>query len=40
LKFLVDMPVTPQAVAYLLAAGHEAVHASPVGAFVGDATRI
>lgn len=31
MKFLVDMPVTPQAVAYLGAAGHEAIHASSVG---------
>jgi predicted nuclease of predicted toxin-antitoxin system len=31
LKLLVDMPVTPQAVAHLAAKGHEAVHASAVG---------
>jgi predicted nuclease of predicted toxin-antitoxin system len=31
LKFLVDMPVTPQAVAHLAAKGHDAVHASTVG---------
>jgi predicted nuclease of predicted toxin-antitoxin system len=31
LKFLVDMPVTPQAVAHLQAQGHDAVHASHVG---------
>jgi predicted nuclease of predicted toxin-antitoxin system len=31
LKFLVDMPVTPQAVAHLQAKGHDAVHASAVG---------
>jgi predicted nuclease of predicted toxin-antitoxin system len=31
LKFLVDMPVTPQAVAHLEAKGHDAVHASAVG---------
>ena len=31
MKFLVDMPVTPQAVAHLQAKGHDAVHASAVG---------
>ena len=31
MKFLIDMPVTPQAVQHLEAAGHEAVHASTVG---------
>jgi predicted nuclease of predicted toxin-antitoxin system len=31
LKFFVDMPVTPQAVAHLEAKGHDAVHASAVG---------
>ena len=31
MKFLIDMPVTPAAVARLKAAGHEAVHASSVG---------
>jgi predicted nuclease of predicted toxin-antitoxin system len=31
LKFLVDMPVTPQAVSHLQAKGHDAVHASTVG---------
>jgi predicted nuclease of predicted toxin-antitoxin system len=31
LKFLVDMPVTPQAVPYLQDKGHDAVHASAVG---------
>jgi predicted nuclease of predicted toxin-antitoxin system len=31
LKFLVDMPVTPQAVAHLQAKGHDAVHAFAVG---------
>jgi predicted nuclease of predicted toxin-antitoxin system len=31
LKFLVDMPVTPQAVPYLRGKGHDAVHASAVG---------
>jgi predicted nuclease of predicted toxin-antitoxin system len=30
-KFLVDMPVTPEAVAYLGRAGHHAVHAASVG---------
>ena len=40
MKFLVDMPVTPQAVAYLQAAGHEAVHASLVGLASATDTRI
>lgn len=31
MKFLVDMPVTPQAVAHLQANGHDAVHACTVG---------
>lgn len=31
MKFLVDMPVTPQAVAHLEAKGHDAVHASTAG---------
>jgi predicted nuclease of predicted toxin-antitoxin system len=31
LKFLVDMPVTPQAVAHLQARGHDAVHAHAIG---------
>jgi predicted nuclease of predicted toxin-antitoxin system len=31
LKFLVDMPVTPQAVPHLEGRGHEAAHASNVG---------
>jgi predicted nuclease of predicted toxin-antitoxin system len=31
LKFLVDMPVTPQAVAHLEAKGHDALHASTAG---------
>jgi predicted nuclease of predicted toxin-antitoxin system len=31
LKFLVDMPVTPQAVAHLQAMGHDAVHAGAIG---------
>ena len=31
MKFLIDMPVTPQAVAYLQGRGHDAVHASQVG---------
>jgi len=31
LKFLIDMPVTPDAVARLRVAGHNAVHASAVG---------
>jgi predicted nuclease of predicted toxin-antitoxin system len=31
LKFLVDMPVTPRAVAHLEAKGHDAVHASAAG---------
>jgi len=39
LKFLVDMPFTPQAVAYLQAAGHEAATRRRLG-FVGDATRV
>jgi hypothetical protein len=40
LKFLVDMPVTPQAVAYLQAAGHEAVDVSSVGLSSATDTRI
>ena len=39
MKFLVDMPFTPQAVAYLQAAGHEAATRRRLG-FVGDATRV
>jgi predicted nuclease of predicted toxin-antitoxin system len=31
LKFLIDMPVTPQAVPHLQAKGHEAAHASTIG---------
>jgi predicted nuclease of predicted toxin-antitoxin system len=31
LKFLVDMPVTPQAVPHLEGKGHEAAHASSIG---------
>jgi predicted nuclease of predicted toxin-antitoxin system len=31
LRFFVDMPVTPQAVAHLEAKGHDAIHASAVG---------
>lgn len=31
MKFLVDMPVTPQAVAHLEAKGHDALHASTAG---------
>jgi len=31
LRFLVDMPVTPDAVSHLRAAGHDAIHASSVG---------
>jgi predicted nuclease of predicted toxin-antitoxin system len=31
LRFLVDMPVTPQAVRHLEARGHDAVHASAIG---------
>ena len=31
MKFLVDMPVTPQAVPHLEGKGHEAAHASSVG---------
>jgi predicted nuclease of predicted toxin-antitoxin system len=31
LKFIVDMPVTPQAVPHLQDKGHDAVHASAVG---------
>jgi predicted nuclease of predicted toxin-antitoxin system len=33
LKFLVDMPITPDAVRHLKAAGHEAVHVSDIGLF-------
>ncbi len=31
MKFLVDMPVTPQAVQHLEARGHGAIHASAIG---------
>jgi len=31
LRFLVDMPVTPDAVSHLQAAGHDAIHACSVG---------
>ena len=31
MKFLVDMPVTPRAIPYLQATGHDAVHASAIG---------
>ena len=31
MKFLIDMPVTPQAVTHLQGKGHDAVHASTVG---------
>lgn len=31
MKFLIDMPVTPEAVAHLQAAGHDSVHASTIG---------
>jgi predicted nuclease of predicted toxin-antitoxin system len=31
LRFLIDMPVTPQAAVSLQAAGHDAVHASTIG---------
>ena len=31
MKFLVDMPVTPQAISHLQHKGHDAVHASAVG---------
>ncbi len=31
MRFLIDMPITPKAVAHLQAAGHDAVHASSIG---------
>lgn len=31
MKFLIDMPVTPDAVGHLRSVGHDAVHASSVG---------
>lgn len=31
MRFLIDMPVTPEAVPHLRAAGHDAVHASAIG---------
>jgi predicted nuclease of predicted toxin-antitoxin system len=38
-KFLIDMPVTPDAVPHLQRLGHEAVHVSTIGlAMVGDTT--
>jgi predicted nuclease of predicted toxin-antitoxin system len=40
LKFLVDMPVTPQAVAHLRSMGHEAVHASEVGLATSPDSKI
>jgi hypothetical protein len=36
LKFLVDMPVTPQAVAHLEAKGHDALHCSTAGLATED----
>ena len=36
MKFLVDMPVTPRAVDHLIAAGHEAVHASALDLATSD----
>lgn len=36
MKFLVDMPVTPRAVEHLIAAGHDAVHASAVDLGTSD----
>jgi predicted nuclease of predicted toxin-antitoxin system len=40
LRFLVDMPVCPQAVVHLRAAGHEAVHASAIGLATAPDTQI
>jgi predicted nuclease of predicted toxin-antitoxin system len=40
LRFLVDMPVTPQAVARLEAMGHDALHASTAGLGSEDDTVI
>jgi predicted nuclease of predicted toxin-antitoxin system len=40
LKFLIDMPVTPQAVSHLQAAGHDAAHASAVGLATADDTQV
>lgn len=31
MRFLIDMPVTPDAVPHLRASGHDAVHASSIG---------
>ena len=31
MKFLIDMPVTPEAVLHLRAAGHDAAHACAIG---------
>jgi predicted nuclease of predicted toxin-antitoxin system len=40
LKFLIDMPVTPQAVSHLQAAGHDAIHASAAGLATADDTQV
>lgn len=40
MKFLVDMPVTPQAVGHLEAKGHEATHASTAGLATEDDSEI
>lgn len=40
MKFLVDVPVTPQAVAHLHAQAHDAVHASSVGLASAPDTEI
>jgi predicted nuclease of predicted toxin-antitoxin system len=40
LRFLVDMPVTPTAVAHLEARGHEAIHASTPGLATEDDSEI
>jgi predicted nuclease of predicted toxin-antitoxin system len=39
-KFLIDMPVTPQAVAFLAGLGHDAIHASVVGLATATDTEI
>lgn len=40
MNLLVDMPVTPQAVAHLRSMGHDAVHASEVGLATSPDSKI
>jgi len=45
LKFLIDMPVTPDAAPHLRAAGHDAIHAvdqklQPVSSMISSSARL